>query len=701
MKFVLLACLLGVSQAGTPITRVVELLNGLSKQIQSEGEKEENLFETYVCWAKSVIDQKTASNAVAASRIDKLEAYIADLDAGRIELTTERADLEKEIEGLMADMEISTSMRKKEKADFTEAEAEMTKAIAALKSASEVLDEATKDHKKGVLMAVRARLNGGMAALTQQSQRLQYAVQLGERFLTKADSSFLRRLLTGDVPKVDWKKLNRKATFKMAYKARSGKIQDVLSKMSQTFNTNLAEATAKEADAQKQYETLSGSKKDQLDAAQSALSKMESENGARGMTKQQSQDEVDSLKTQVSDDEKFIKQTETALAKKKEEWKARSVLRAGELEAISKAISIIHSDDARDNFKRSFKSQGLMELSSSSVSARAALSQNKAAAELREAAMQTGDQQLLSLATLIANPSVKGKFGPVIDAIDKMVKLLQEQEAEDLSRKQDCEKDRMADTREAIEGSREIDDMTDAVTRFEEEIKTLGEEITTLVAEHKQVEQELSQATKIRNDEHASFLVTDKDDKEAAETVKQARAVLENFYKDNGLVFAQNAPAGEAPLPPPATWEAPYGGKKGESTGIIAILGMVLEDIEKDIASAKAEEDSSLKEFDTFKSSSEDKMKELTSQKEKKEGIKGDKEMDKTETQKQRGTKKGLVDAVMKKMKDISPNCEYYEVNYPLRTKNRQIEIDGLHKAKAILQGGQFSEGGAFLQRRH
>jgi hypothetical protein len=51
---------------------------------------------------------------------------------------------------------------------------------------------------------------------------------------------------------------------------------------------------------------------------------------------------------------------------------------------------------------------------------------------------------------------------------------------------------------------------------------------------------------------------------------------------------------------------------------------------------------------------------------------------------------KGEWDEVMKTMKDISPNCEYYAVNYKMRVSNRQIELDGLEKAKAILSGGSF-----------
>merc|ERR1719160_2179817 len=55
------------------------------------------MYEDFVCWGKSIVNQKTASNEAANSRIDELEAYIADLAAGRVELTSERTDLEKDI----------------------------------------------------------------------------------------------------------------------------------------------------------------------------------------------------------------------------------------------------------------------------------------------------------------------------------------------------------------------------------------------------------------------------------------------------------------------------------------------------------------------------------------------------------------------------------------------------------------------------
>merc|ERR1719169_321616 len=102
-----------------------------------------------------------------------------------------------------------------------------------------------------------------------------------------------------------------------------------------------------------------------------------------------------------------------------------------------------------------------------------------------------------------------------------------------------------------------------------------------------------------------------------------AKNVLEGFYKDNDLVLVQKSKqpvegmaAGEAPPPPPPTWEGGYGGKTGESQGIVAIMEMVHEDIVKDRKDAKADEDSAQEEFDDFKKDSEAKMKDLKEEKE-------------------------------------------------------------------------------------
>merc|ERR1719247_3927018 len=141
-------------------------------------------------------------------------------------------------------------------------------------------------------------------------------------------------------------------------------------------------------------------------------------------------------------------------------------------------------------------------------------------------------------------------------------------------------------------------------------------------------------------------------------------------------------------------------------------MDMVHEDIKKDRADAKSDEDASQKEFDNFKKDSEAKMKELKKEEQAQDKSKGKAMQAKTDTEKLRRGNKNALDSTLETIKSINPNCEYYEVNYPMRRENRHIEIDGLEKAKAILKGGKFDKGpdpnremkpgdaASFLQRR-
>merc|ERR1719355_435719 len=182
--------------------------------------------------------------------------------------------------------------------------------------------------------------------------------------MTEQDVRYLEQVLDGQMPKtadgadVDWKKLNRKAVFKMKYKARSLKIQEILADMLQTFKDNLEDAEKKEKESKATSEKLLEQKNSQLSAAQDALTAGEGEAGAQGLAVDEAQAEVDSLTEQVKNDEGYIKQAEDSFATKKDEWKERKRLRSEEIASIENAIAILTSDDARDTMSSSFKSQG-------------------------------------------------------------------------------------------------------------------------------------------------------------------------------------------------------------------------------------------------------------------------------------------------------------------------------------------------------
>merc|ERR1719159_1304034 len=124
---------------------------------------------------------------------------------------------------------------------------------------------------------------------------------------------------------------------------------------------------------------------------------------------------------------------------------------------------------------------------------------------------------------------------------------------------------------------------------------------------------------------------------------------------------------------------------------------MISEDILKDKAKAKAEEDKAEASFQSFKTNSEEQIQSLEDANSDLTDTKGQKEDDISTAKEQRATKHDELNTVIAKINDATPGCVYTTINYPVRLKNRQVEIDGLEKAKAILQGGEFP---SLLQRK-
>lgn len=705
-----------------PVSRVVGLLTGLKAKLEKELDDEQDLYDNYKCWHMSTTVTKEASNAAAEGRIKELKAYIADIDAGKIEFTTERVDLEKQIKNLKEDLQIAKETRKNEHEDFVAAKSEMEMAIKALKKAIETINEATEGS-----FVQKPQDYAGLLA-TRHS--LQKAVSLSRDLLDNADLLYLERLLNGDVPDVDWKKLNRKATFKMKYKKRSGKILETLNDLQETFETNLKNAEQKEADDVKAYEELKEAKESMLKTTEKAREDMVLEGDARGKSRDESQNEVDALEEQVKADKAFITQVNEAFKVKTKEWEARKEVRKTEILAMSQALAVLASDDAKDQFKASFESQGYLLIQKAHrTSLRNSGRRVKVAARLLNLlGSETGNMQLQKLATMLGNEAIN----LVIEKIDEIVAAKKEEEGEDLTKKQDCESGLAKYAAEARKDALSMDDATESIARETTKVEELKVQIKDQEEKKKSLEKQLEEMKTIRDRETEDYKVAKLDDEKAVELVEEAIVIMKDWKnaKDASLISqkkmtmiagavnelhdavkpkatsfiqlhaaAKQNPeyavaAGQAPLPPPSTWEtgAEYGGATGEQTGIVSILDMVAGDIKNDIAKAKSEEDEAQAEYEKLKADLEAEVeateKAITAYKE----DKAEREKKIEEEKEARATDKESLDSKVELYNGMKPGCDFLLVNFDVRTKARQTEVDGLQKAKAILQGADFGE---------
>jgi len=352
----------------------------------------------------------------------------------------------------------------------------------------------------------------------------------------------------------------------------------------------------------------------------------------------------------------------------------------------------LHSDDARDLMGKSFKSQGYDFLQMSSINEARG---HRAAAELRQVAKQTSDARLMALATrLVAGTKGFEAIEKVVVMIDKMVGNLKDEEAEELKNKEDCEKARAEDNRAAAVLSREIDELSDEMASVHEAIAEIDAEVADKNKQIDNINGQIKEATEQRKEQNDEFETAKSDDEACVALIKEAKKIMVDFYDENDLSFIakkQAPPVGEAPEAPPPTWEkAGYGGKSGESNGIIAILEMIQDDVQKDVDKGQSTEDDAIKDFDNLKEELEKDISDLEEGIGGLEGDKAEKEKSIESETKEQNTKKEDLETKMEKIKDEAPGCDFIAVNFDLRSDNRQIEMDGLVKAKAILQGASF-----------
>merc|ERR1719329_190523 len=366
-------------------------------------------------------------------------------------------------------------------------------------------------------------------------------------------------------------------------------------------------------------------------------------------------------------------------------------------------MEVLTSDDARDIFSSSQKSQQAFlqeEVDSTGCSTRKRVS--KAVAKLRETAAKHGDVRLAALA-LSAQLSSKGHFDQIVESIDKMVTDLKAEYEEDLKTKTQCETDRMVNTKIAKQNAQGMDDETARVARKQAEIDEKTKEVEDIVAHVKDLKLQMEEARVQRTKEENEYAAAKAMDEQAQQLVQKSMDVLAKFYQDEGLALvqkrAQQPPemtaAGEAPPPPPSTFSQPYGGNTAESGGIQSIMGMIKDDIEKDISTATDEENKAATDFADFNSETEAMISSLESEKTSLEGEIGAAEKAMVEAKATRDKKKGVLDDTLDLLKSIAPGCDFMAVNFELRKANRESEVDGLYEAKASLQGGSFK----FLQK--
>merc|ERR1719386_304700 len=199
------------------------------------------------------------------------------------------------------------------------------------------------------------------------------------------------------------------------------------------------------------------------------------------------------------------------------EWEERQKTRQLEMEAVSKALAVLSTDDAHDLFTKTFN-PSLLQKESSMHSERRA----EASKLLSSVAHKLQNPRLATLAVRVRLDA----FTRVKKAIDDMVAQLLKEKEDEIKHKDFCVEEFNTNELQTEKKERAKEDLTAKIEDLELTIKQLTEAIDQLKAEVAEMQVQLKRAGEDREKENKEFQMTVADQRATQKLLTAALNIL-------------------------------------------------------------------------------------------------------------------------------------------------------------------------------
>jgi len=363
------------------------------------------------------------------------------------------------------------------------------------------------------------------------------------------------------------------------------------------------------------------------------------------------------------------------------EWEERQKTRQLEMEACSKALAVLSSDDAHDLFTKTFNPSFMQ-------------------TEMRSESREQASKLLTAVAKKVQNPRLAtlavrvrlDAFTRVKKAIDDMVAQLLKEKEDEIKHKDFCVEEFNTNELQTEKKERAKADLTAKIEDLELTIKQLTEAIDQLKAEIAEMQVQLKRAGEDREKENKEFQMTVADQRATQKLLTAALNILKGFYaKKAKAAFVQTEqPAGP---PPPPGFEAYK--KNAAAGGVMGMIQQIINDAKAMEAETIRSEEDAQKAYEDFvkdtNGSIEAKSKDIVNKSE----TKAKAEADLVEAKENKEAVMLELEQLANYKAELHSSCDFVMKNFEIRQTARDEEIEALKQAKAILSGAKFE---AFLQ---
>jgi hypothetical protein len=676
----------GTAASQNPVRKVVNLLQSMQKKVAAEGEKAEALYDKFMCYCKTSGGDLSASISAAETKLPELSASIKAASSRKVQLEEDLKSHQTDRSAAKKSMAEATALREKEKAAYDKLFSENEVNMAAMSKA---------------ITAISAGMGGSFLQSAGVSVLRSFVE--ARRGMSAGDRQDVLSFLSGQ--------------HGSEYAPASGEIVGILKAMLDEMTADHKDTVATEESAVKAYVELMAAKKKEVAALTASIEQKMTRVGELGVEIETMKNDAEDTTESLAEDQKFAADLKKNCAQKTGIHEEEKAQRAAEVVALADTIKILNDDDALELFKKTLPSasSSLMQVQESSASLR--LQAKKALGGAPKSARM--DFILLALR------GSKVGFDKIVKLIDELVLTLKREQTDDEDKKEYCAKqfDLSDDKKKALE--RSISDTETVIEESKESVATLTEEIKALTEGITALDKSVADATEQRKAENVEYKELMSSNGAAKELILFAKNRLQKFYNpalhkaapkrelsegdqiyvNEGGDIPTAAPGGIAntgiaafvqlsqkvvPGPPPAT-AAAYTKKSEESGGVMAMMDLLVQDLDKEMTIAETEEKNAMQAYKSTMADSAEKRRQDSKTLTDKAAAKADLEgMLEVSAEEKKSTMRELM-GTSKFIASLHSECDWLLQYFDVRKQARSDEIDSLEKAKAVLSGADYS----------
>lgn len=677
-----------------PIRKIVKLMQDMSAEIEAEKKKEGELFEKTMCICKEYPPELTTSIAAAESTISTLSSKIEEETALKAKLAEEIKGHGVDKDAATKDLAKATTLREKESAEYDSSVADLKGSIGQLGGAIPALEAGT----------------AASALMQADSTNHLKNVVASSSLITDFDKNrVLAFLSAGDSD----------SSLEAAAAPGSGEVLGILKQMKDDMEASLKETENAEEVASAGFADLKAAKDEEIELADEAIESKDKKTGDLALSIVQSSSVLEDTQEELADSQKMLKTLLTTCDSKKAEFEARLKLRTDEIMAISEAVTILNDDDALDVFKKAVPASLVETQDQSGFLQTKSENRLKQAVDIvRAASQKASDVHLKMLLQQMSSKMRSGRhsnaqapdFGAVSKMIDDMVSVLTKEGEEDMKKKDWCVTELHKAEGDLSSKQEAMDTVAATMSQVEDEIAGLAEDVAALKTAITDLDKEVAKASETRKEEHAEYSETLQLTEAAVALIGKAKNRLSKFY--NPTVY-------KAPPKTEASMEekiiASYGGfvqkhaalhrisgkqmpeipelpkyEKKNSGGVVALMDKIVLDLEKDKASAEADEKNAQTEYVALMAESQASKEGNTKKLVTTESAKAELESKLVTAKEEKAVSFQELNNAHTFLGDLHASCDFVVQNFDMRAQARGTELESLKSAKAVLAGATF-----------